>query len=91
MVTKPGGTILDCFLGSGSTGCAAVIEGMNFIGIEQDEGYLEIARRRIEFWSHHQAAYVTHPVLADQVKPGQVLPIELRRGKKPDPQQGSLF
>jgi len=34
-------------MGSGSTGKAAVLEGMRFIGIEQDAEYLEIARRRI--------------------------------------------
>ena len=34
-------------MGSGSTGKAAVLEGMNFVGIELDERYIEIARRRI--------------------------------------------
>jgi site-specific DNA-methyltransferase (adenine-specific) len=48
LVTPPGGTVLDCFMGSGSTGIAALREGFNFIGIEIDEKYAEIARRRIE-------------------------------------------
>lgn len=45
--TRPGDTVLDCFLGSGTTGVAAVQTGRNFIGIEKDFGYYEIARRRI--------------------------------------------
>lgn len=43
----PGSTILDPFCGSGSTGVAALQEGMNFIGIEKEAKYVEIARRRI--------------------------------------------
>lgn len=50
LVTPKGGTVLDPFMGSGSTGCAAMCEGMNFVGIELSEEYLEIARRRIEYW-----------------------------------------
>ena len=42
-----GDTILDPFCGSGSTGVAALQEGMNFIGIEKEAKYVEIARRRI--------------------------------------------
>ena len=49
MVTRPGGTVLDPFCGSGSTGKAAVYEGFNFIGIEQNDEYLAIARARIDF------------------------------------------
>ncbi len=49
MVTPPGGVVLDPFMGSGSTGCAAMLEAMQFIGIELSAEYLEIARRRIEF------------------------------------------
>jgi len=47
LVTPPGGTILDPFMGSGSTGKAAVVEGFSFIGIEQDAAYFEIAEKRI--------------------------------------------
>jgi len=47
LITPPGGLILDPFLGSGTTGIAALREGFSFIGIEQDPDYLEIARRRI--------------------------------------------
>ena len=40
---RPGGTVLDCFMGSGSTGEAAVMEGRRFIGIERDPKCFEIA------------------------------------------------
>lgn len=46
--TPPGGTVLDPFMGSGTTGVACVQTGRNFIGIEIDPTYFEIARRRIE-------------------------------------------
>jgi len=48
LVTPPAGIVLDPFMGSGSTGKAAALEGFDFIGIEQDAQYIEIARRRIE-------------------------------------------
>lgn len=44
---SPGGTVLDPFMGSGSTGKAAAMEGLCFIGIERKEDYVKIARRRI--------------------------------------------
>ena len=47
MVTPPGGIVLDPFMGSGSTGKAAVLEGFRFIGIEMEEEYIEIAKARI--------------------------------------------
>jgi DNA modification methylase len=48
LVTPPGGTVLDPFMGSGSTGKAAMREGFHFIGCELSPDYLEIARTRIE-------------------------------------------
>jgi len=45
-----GGVVLDPFLGSGTTLCAAALEGMGGIGIEQDAQYLELARPRITHW-----------------------------------------
>lgn len=47
LVTPPGGKALDPFMGSGSTGKAAVLEGFDFIGIEQDASYMAIATARI--------------------------------------------
>jgi DNA modification methylase len=48
LITPPNGTILDPFTGSGSTGVAALREGLKFIGIELNPEYAEIARKRIE-------------------------------------------
>jgi len=48
LVTPPNGTVLDPFMGSGSTGKACMTEGFNFVGIELDPDYIEIARARIE-------------------------------------------
>lgn len=47
LITPPNGVILDPFTGSGSTGKAAVLEGFNFIGIEQSAEYVQIAKARI--------------------------------------------
>lgn len=46
--TEEGCTVLDMFMGSGSVGAACVKTGRNFIGIELDEYYFEIAKQRIE-------------------------------------------
>jgi len=48
LVTPKGGIVLDPFMGSGSTGKAAVMSGFKFIGIEMDEEYFDIACARIE-------------------------------------------
>lgn len=48
LITPPGGVILDPFLGSGSTGVAAVRLGFDFIGIEREPEYIAIAKARIE-------------------------------------------
>ena len=47
LVTPTSGTVLDPFMGSGSTGKAAVMEGFNFIGIESEAEYIKIAEARI--------------------------------------------
>lgn len=48
LVTPAGGVVLDPFMGSGSTGKAAIREGFQFIGCEIDLQYAAIARSRIE-------------------------------------------
>ena len=50
LVTPPGGIVLDPFAGSGTTGCAAVQEGLGFIGIEKQAEYVTIARARVDHW-----------------------------------------
>jgi DNA modification methylase len=47
LVTPPGGTVFDPFMGSGSTGKAAAIEGFSFIGAEMQREYFDIAASRI--------------------------------------------
>lgn len=47
MITPPNGVVLDPFMGSGSTGKAAILEGFRFVGIELDQQYIQIANGRI--------------------------------------------
>ncbi len=51
LITPPNGTVLDPFMGSGSTGCACVNLGFDFYGIELEESSYDIAKARID---HHQ-------------------------------------
>ncbi len=46
-ITQPGATILDPFMGSGTTGVACIETGRNFIGIEKDAGYFAVAEQRL--------------------------------------------
>lgn len=58
------GLVLDPFMGSGSTGCAAVIERRRFIGIERNPDYTRIAHARLQHWSTTDAPPLTthhHP------------------------------
>lgn len=64
LVTPPGGTVLDPFMGSGSTGKAAIMEGCRFIGIEQKADYADIARARVE----HAKRIATAAALARLVR-----------------------
>jgi site-specific DNA-methyltransferase (adenine-specific) len=47
LVTPKGGVVMDCFMGSGSTGVAARNLGFKFIGIEREQEYMDIAKQRI--------------------------------------------
>jgi site-specific DNA-methyltransferase (adenine-specific) len=51
MVTPRGGVVLDPFMGSGTTGCAAMLEAVRFIGIDITPEYVDIAERRIQHWA----------------------------------------
>ena len=48
LVTPKNETVLDCFMGSGSTGKACALEGLSFVGIDLDKDYCEIAKARID-------------------------------------------
>lgn len=54
LITPPGGTILDPYMGSGSTGIAALLEGFNFIGFELDPDYVKIAEARIKNYEKYR-------------------------------------
>ena len=51
LVTPPNGIVLDPFMGSGTTGCAAQQEGFKFIGMEKESDYYKIATARIKHWT----------------------------------------
>lgn len=78
LVTPPGGTVLDMFAGSGTTGCAAVLEGFDFIGLERESEYVEIAKARIAWWAAQPAgidvdtALVAHAKRCAREDAGQV-------------------
>jgi len=65
LITPPGGIILDPFMGSGSTGKAATLEGFDFIGIELDAEYFQIAQQRIEA----AAPAAQNPIVAQPIQP----------------------
>jgi site-specific DNA-methyltransferase (adenine-specific) len=50
LITPKGGVILDPFMGSGTTGCAAMLENFGFIGIEKESEYYEISEKRINYY-----------------------------------------
>lgn len=47
LVTQPGGTVLDPFMGSGTTGRACLSEGFGFVGIEKEKDYFELSQKRM--------------------------------------------
>lgn len=58
LVTPPGGTVLDPFTGSGTTGIAAGLEGFEFLGIEREAEYREIAEARLRWWGDQEGETV---------------------------------
>ena len=54
LVTPPNGIVLDPFMGSGSTGIAARLEGFKFLGMEMDKDYFKIAESRIENFEEYR-------------------------------------
>jgi DNA modification methylase len=72
LFTDDGATILDPFMGSGSTGCAAVINGRDFIGIELDEKYFAVAVKRITEAHRQQDLFIDKPAPV-KMEQGQLL------------------
>ena len=60
MITPKGGVVLDPFMGSGSTGIGSILGGFNFIGIEREIEYIEIARARIEYASRNPNEFLNN-------------------------------
>lgn len=52
LITPVGGTVLDPFCGSASTGAASLLEGRRFLGIEREPEYADIACARLTHWAH---------------------------------------
>jgi site-specific DNA-methyltransferase (adenine-specific) len=69
LITPPSGTVLEPFLGSGTTAIAALKEGFNIIGIEREAEYVEIAKARLAYWAKHDHAMTPQnlPPLDDQL------------------------
>jgi site-specific DNA-methyltransferase (adenine-specific) len=67
LVTPPGGTVLDPFAGSGSTGVACVLEGCAAILCEQDPDYLAIAQARIAHARQAQPGAIQAALLTEGV------------------------
>lgn len=66
LVTPPGGTVLDPFTGSGSTGKAALLNGFKFIGIELTADYLPIIEGRLKHAAETYAAKATEEETKEQ-------------------------
>ena len=49
LITPAGGTVLDPYMGSGTTGIGAILEGFDFVGIDRDPRYIEIAQARLKY------------------------------------------
>ena len=54
LITPKGGIVLDPFMGSGSTGISALLEGFRFVGMEMDKDYFKIAEARIESYEEYR-------------------------------------
>lgn len=80
LFTNPGDTILDPFMGSGTTGVACALMGRSFVGIEQDDKYFAIAKERIDDAATRPSFFHTPP------EPKQA---DIWKSGKPDPQHRS--
>jgi DNA modification methylase len=67
LTAPPGGLVFDPFAGSASTGCAAVLESRQFLGVERKPAYVPIARARLAYWTAAAAAQMARESPADPV------------------------
>jgi hypothetical protein len=83
LVTPPGGLVLDPFTGSGTTGCAAVLEGFRFLGVEREAEYVPIAEARVWWWSQWPVGLSTAECLRrDAQRRGVEVEAEERRRER---------
>lgn len=75
IIAKPGDTVIDPFMGSGSAGMAAVWAGMNYIGIDLDPDYVRIAEARV--------GHALENPIPDRLTPGYVAPTKTKRKTQP--------
>jgi len=66
LITPPDGTVLDMFMGSGSTGVAAKALGFGFVGVELEQEYFEIAKARIDGTKFGEPLEFDKPVFVDE-------------------------
>lgn len=66
LLTFPGDTVLDCFMGSGTTAIAAIREGRNYIGIEREPKYAMAARKACEVEKQKLAFLQTHETVTSK-------------------------
>ena len=80
LLTDPGDIVLDCFVGSGTTGVAAALEGRRFIGIDKDPRYVELARRAYEEARRSASAQMALPCDLPQAERDRAKIVQLRLG-----------
>lgn len=68
LITPPDGVVLEPFAGSGTTLCAAVLEGVEIVGIEREAEYIPIIESRVDYWSGNRG----NVIVEDEEKTGQL-------------------
>ena len=68
MITPPNGICLDPYLGSGTTAIACEMEKFNYIGIELDEQYIEIAKARVDAVKDYETSLDTKTIIKESIK-----------------------
>ena len=68
LITPPDGVVLEPFAGSGTTLCAAVLEGVEIVGIEREAEYIPIIESRVDYWSGNRENVIAE----DEEKTGQL-------------------
>lgn len=78
LLTEPGDTVLDCFMGSGASAIAAMSEARNFIGIEKEQASVEIARKAAQSFKREQKNPEQMELMIREMEAACALPTEER-------------